>query len=81
MYAEHAYGIINIVGNDIWNAAKCIDGELTEKEVRPDNDLDRCLKAGSMNVVRKPEDRNRSFGTLSIRTDIPYKEKRLIADY
>ena len=34
-----------------------------------------------MNVVRKPEDWNRSFGTPTIRTDIPYKEKRSVADY
>ena len=81
MSAEHAYGIKNIVGNDIWNAAKCIHGEPTEKEVRPDNDLGRCTKPGSMNVVRKAEDWNRSFGTPTIRTDIPYKEKRSIADY
>jgi hypothetical protein len=81
MSADHAFGIKNIVGNNIWNAAKCIHGEPSEKEVQPDNDLGRCTKAGSMNVVRKPEDWNRSFGTPTIRTDIPYKDKRSIADY
>jgi hypothetical protein len=79
--SEHAYGVKNIVGSDIWNAAKCIHGEPTEKEVQPDKDLGRCTKAGSMNQVRRPEDQNRSFGTPTIRTDIPYKENRSIADY
>jgi hypothetical protein len=32
-------------------------------------------------VVRKPEDETRSFGAPTIRTDIPFKEKRSIADY
>jgi hypothetical protein len=31
--------------------------------------------------VRKPEDEVRIFGTPTIRTDIPYKEKRSVADY
>ena len=78
---NHAFGVKNIVGEGIWNAAKCIHGEPTEKELEPDRDLGRCLKKGSTNVVRKAEDRNRTFGTPSIRTDIPFKEKRSVADY
>jgi len=31
--------------------------------------------------VRKPEDFDRTFGTPTVRTDIPFKEKRSIADY
>jgi len=31
--------------------------------------------------VRRPEDFNRAFGTPTIRTDIPFKEKRSVADY
>ena len=79
--SDHVFGVKNIVGDNIWNAAKCIHGEPTEKEVQPDKDLGRCTKAGSMNIVRKPEDNSRSFGTPTIRTDIPYKEKRSIADF
>ncbi len=78
---EHVFGVKNIVGNDIWNAAKCIHGQPTEKEIQPDKDLGRCTKPGSMNIVRKPEDWNRAFGTPTVRTDIPYKEKRSVADY
>ncbi len=64
-----------------WNAARCIHGEPSEKEVQPDTDLGRATKPGVRNVVRKPEDENRVFGTPTIRTDIPFKEKRSVADY
>lgn len=78
---DHAYGVKNILGNDIWNAAKCIHGEPTEKELEPDRDLGRSTKPGCRNIVRKPEDVVRSFGTPTVRTDIPFKEKRSVADY
>lgn len=39
------------------------------------------MRPGTRNVVRKPEDVNRTFGCPTIRTDIPYKEKRSVADY
>lgn len=39
------------------------------------------MKPGSRNTVRRPEDSNRVFGCPTIRTDIPYKEKRSVADY
>jgi len=78
---EHSFGVRNLVGEGIWNAAKCIHGEPSEKELAPDNDLGRSTKPGCRNVVRKQEDDNRIFGTPTIRTDIPYKEKRSIADY
>ena len=32
-------------------------------------------------MVRRPEDSNRVFGCPTIRTDIPFKEKRSVADY
>lgn len=71
----------NLTGEGIWNAAKCIHGEPTEKEVAPDRDLGRSVKPGCRNVVRKVEDEQRQFGAPTIRTDIPYREKRSIADY
>jgi hypothetical protein len=49
--------------------------------VRPDVDLGTATKAGCRNVVRKPEDENRSFGAPTVRTDIPFKEKRSVADH
>ena len=75
------FGVRNIVGNDVWNAAKCIQGEPTTKQLEPDNDLGKCTKIGCRNTVRKPEDSNRVFGCPTIRTDIPFKEKRSVADY
>lgn len=77
----HAFGIRNQFGPEIWNAAKCISGEPTAKELQPDKDLGKSIKEGTRNIVRKPEDENRIFGVPTIRTDIPYKEKRSIADY
>ena len=32
-------------------------------------------------MVRRPEDSNRAFGCPTIRTDIPFKEFRSVADY
>lgn len=77
---DHAFGI-STIGNDAWNAAKCIHGEPGEKEIQPDNDLGRSTKPGCMNEVRNEEDINRVFGTPSIRLDIPYKEKKSMADH
>ena len=71
----------NIAGSEHWNAARCIHGEPNEKELQPDADLGKTNKSGCRNVVRKPEDEARMFGTPTIRTDIPYREKRSIADY
>ena len=39
------------------------------------------MKPGSRNQVRRPEDANRAFGCPTIRTDIPFKEFRSVADY
>ena len=75
------FGVRNIVGSDNWNAAKCIHGQPTDKELHPDKDLGKSIKQGCTNNVRKQEDENRIFGVPTIRTDIPYKNKRSIADY
>jgi hypothetical protein len=69
------------MGGDHWNAAKCLHGEPTESQLEPDHDLGRCVKPGSRNTVRRPEDKDRIFGCPTIRTDIPFKEKRSVADY
>lgn len=77
---DHTFGI-STIGNDAWNAAKCIHGEPTEKEIQPDNDLGRCTKYGCRNEVRTDADVNRVFGTPTIRLDIPYKQKKSMADH
>ena len=77
--SEFTYGIKNNVRD--WNAAKCLNGEPTEKELQPDNDLGRSTKQNCTNNIRRPQDANRSFGCPTIRTDIPYKAWRSVADY
>jgi len=64
-----------------WNAAKCIQGDPSDKELQPDSDLAKSTKRNCTNQVRKPEDADRAFGCPTIRTDIPYKQVRSVADY
>ena len=47
----------------------------------PDKDLGKCVKSGCRNEVRRPEDASRAFGAPTIRTDIPFKEKKSVADH
>ena len=64
-----------------WNAGKCINGEPTEREIAPDADLGISKKRNCTNTVRNEADRDRAFGCPTIRTDIPYKVQRSVADY
>ena len=47
----------------------------------PDKDLGKSIKPNCRNVVRKEEDRHRSFGVPTIRQDIHQPAKRSVADY
>ena len=38
----------------VWNAAKCITGEATDDQLRPDRDLGRSAKPNCTNEVRRP---------------------------
>ncbi|CDW85169.1 UNKNOWN [Stylonychia lemnae] len=78
---DFVFGIRNLQNNDTWNAAKCLHGEQNYRQLQPDADLGKCTKLGTRNQVRKPEDTNRVFGCPTIRTDIPTREKRSVADY
>jgi len=64
-----------------WNAARCLMGEPTDKELEPDMDLGRCTKIGARNVVRTEQDMHRTFGCPTIRHDIPGKKQKSVADY
>lgn len=77
---DHVFGATT-AGSDAWNAAKCIHGEPTEKEIQPDTDLGRSTKLGCRNEVRSEQDVDRVFGVPSIRLDIPYKQKKSVADH
>merc|ERR1712100_803813 len=78
---DFVHGIKNVQGDDPWNAARCIHGQPTAKEVLPDHDLGKSVKPNCRNVVRKEEDRHRSFGVPTIRKDIPFKDFKSVADY
>lgn len=75
------HGARNLNDANTWNAARCIHGEPTAKELLPDHDLGKSVKKNCRNVVRKEEDKYRSFGCPTIRHDIPGKAKRSVADY
>jgi len=47
----------------------------------PDPDLGKCTKPGSRNMLRTPLDSDRAFGCPSVRTDIPMKVFRSVADH
>ena len=64
-----------------WNAAKCINGDPSDRELQPDSDLAKSTKANCTNNVRKPEDQDRAFGCPTIRLDVPFKVVRSVADY
>lgn len=78
---EMCFGAPSLKDPQEWNAAKCMAGQPSERELMPDNDLGRCVKPGSRNMVRTPQDVNRAFGCPTIRTDIPLKEFRSVADH
>jgi len=50
----HTYGTMR--RNLDWNAAKCINGDPSERELQPDIDLAISTKKNCTNQVRKPED-------------------------
>ena len=56
-------------------------GEPKMKELMPDKDLGVCVRPGSRNIVRRPEDKDRAFGCPSVRTDIPMKVFKSVADH
>ena len=64
-----------------WNVGKCITGEPSAQQLKPDKDLGITNRIGCRNIVRKPEDANRAFGCPTIRTDIPMKKMKSVADH
>jgi len=78
---EFVHGIKNVQGNNPWNAARCIHGEPLSNEIIPDHDLGKSVKPNCRNVVRNEDDKYRSFGCPTVRTDIPFKDFKSVADY
>jgi hypothetical protein len=79
--ADFVHGVRNVQGGDTWNAARCIHGEPTQVDLQDDKDLGKSVKPNCRNLVRKEDDAHRSFGVPTIRTDIPFKDKRSVADF
>lgn len=75
------FGAPSLKNHSEWNAAKCLRGEPSVKELMPDADLGRCTKPGSRNQVRRESDSQRAFGCPTIRTDIPNKQFKSVANY
>jgi hypothetical protein len=50
---DAVFGARSLKDRNEWNAAKCLVGEPTERELMPDNDLGRCTKVGARNMVRR----------------------------
>lgn len=79
--ADYVHGVRNLTKDDEWNAARCIHGQPSEKELQPDRDLGRAVKPGCRNVVRSEQDKQRSFGLPTVRNDIPYKPLKGLANF
>jgi len=64
---------------DEWDAAKCIRGDPTIKEVQVDDDLGKTNKHGYRNIP-KEGDEDRIFGVPTIRSDIKQPKNVSVAD-
>jgi hypothetical protein len=49
--------------------------------MQPDRDLGKAMKPGCGNYVKSEADRERSFGLPTVRSDIPEKKFKKIADF
>ena len=75
------FGVRSLKDLNEWNAAKCLSGNPTEKELKSDADLGKSTRPGTRNIVRRPEDESRVFGCPSVRTDIPMMKLKSVADH
>ena len=75
------FGVRSLKDQNEWNARKCITGEPRQRELLPDADLGRSSRPGTRNIVRRKEDEGRVFGCPSIRTDIPMRKIKSVADH
>lgn len=78
---DAVHGAPSLKSHNDWNARKCITGEPTAKMLEPDADLGKCVKPGCRNVVWYEQDKDRAFGTPTIRMDIPKPAFRSVADH
>ena len=73
---DHVYGVPSRRFAE-WGARRLMNGMYPPEEQMPDEDLGKSTKPGLRNVSAFPE---RSFGTPTIRTDIPAPATKSVAD-
>ena len=76
---EHSYGQDQHRADD-WGVGMCIGGEPSARELQPDKNLGITNRPGFRNVT-KPGDEHRVFGVPSIRSDVPKKAQKSVADH
>jgi len=69
------FGVKSKILNE-WGAAECIQGDYSEKDQMPDDDLGRSVRPGFRNINVT----NRTFGCPTVRDDIPKPKTRSVAD-
>lgn len=75
------FGVPSVRETGQWNAAKCLNGEPTARQLVADADLGKSCKINCSNRVRRLADRDRGFGVPSVRSDIPMRRVKSIADH
>jgi len=76
---DHVYGKKSVRSENEWDARTCLQGEYTEEEQEPDSDLGCTHTPGFRNITTQKQ-HERTFGTPTIRSDIPKYAKRSVAD-
>lgn len=78
--ADHLYGKASVRGFGEWDARCCIQGDYQDEDREPDSDLGKTHTPGFRNILTDAQ-RERTFGTPTVRSDIPKYAKRSIADH
>jgi len=74
----HVYGVPSRRFEE-WGARRLLKGDYPDEEQAPDPDLGKSLRKGYRNMPQA-QDKVRSFGVPSIRTDIPGRKVKSVAD-
>lgn len=75
---DHVYGVPSRRFEE-WGARRLLKGDYPEEEQAPDPDLGKSLRKGYRNMPQ-PQDKERAFGIPTIRTDIPGRKVKSVAD-
>lgn len=75
-----SFGLSTNYNKEGWNCGECLAGDYKAEEKMPDKDLGKSCKTGVTNEVKYFKDKDRSFGAPSVRTDIPKRKMKSVAD-